>query len=207
MRTSEQTDKLWPAIVAAKKAMKNPKKDAENPAFKRDGKAMKYADLAAVLEVIDEACEQHGLVTLQEPTGDAAGVAVSTIILHESGQWVQFDPLFMPATKLDPQGFGSATTYARRYSVKGTWNLADEDDDGNAASQKKPQPKPSAPLAVPAGYDDWLDDLKAHAQSQGMTLDVFRQAYAKSKPEHRKYLETHNSGLLKQLTATLPKAA
>lgn len=135
MKTSEHTDKLWPAIVKARRAMKNPTKDAENPAFKRDGKAMKYADLAAVLEAIDEAAHPCGLVTLQELTGDSAGVMVSTLIVHETGQWVQFDPLFTPAARMDPQGFGSAATYARRYAVKAAWNLADDDDDANDATR------------------------------------------------------------------------
>lgn len=159
MKTSEQTDKLWPAIVKARQAMKHPTKDSVNPHFKS-----KYADLAAVLDVVDEACAPLGLVTLQELTGDSAGVAVSNIILHESGQWVQFDPLFIPAAKQDAQGFGSASSYARRYAVKAAWNLADEDDDGNAAVQKdKPATftasAPTPTKAAPAGYH-YLSDYK-----------------------------------------------
>lgn len=206
MKTSEQTDKLWPAVVAARKAMKNPTKDAENPGFKRDGKPLKYADLAACIEVSDAAAHPLGLVTLQELTGDSAGVSVSTIILHDSGQWVQFEPLFIPASKLDPQGFGSATTYGRRYSLKAAWNLADDDDDGNAASNKAPA-KSSAPLAVPAGYDDWIKTIQEMAGRQGVTLDSFRANYAKSDKAHRKYLETNDAGLLKQLTDKIAKAA
>lgn len=168
MKTSEKNDKVWPAIVKTRHAMKSPKKDADNPGFKRDGKPLKYADLAAVIDVVDEACAANGLVTLQELTGDSAGVSVSNLIVHESGQWVQFDPLFVPASKLDAQGFGSAATYTRRYALKAVWNLADEDDDGNAAtSQQKPAtftataPKPTA--AAPAGYH-FLSDYKQNGE-------------------------------------------
>lgn len=135
MKCSEQTDKLWPAVVKARVAMKGPKKDSTNPHFKS-----KYADLAECIEAADTAGAPFGLVTLQEPGSDSAGVTVSTLIVHESGQWVQFDPLFIPASKQDAQGFGSAVSYARRYSLKAAWNMADEDDDGNAAvSAHKPQ--------------------------------------------------------------------
>ena len=185
MRTSEQTDKLWPAVVKARQAMKGPKKDSTNPHFKS-----KYADLSECIDAADAAGSPHGLVTLQEPSSDSAGVSVSTIIVHESGQWVQFDPLFIPASKSDAQGFGSAVSYARRYSIKAAWNMADDDDDGNAAVKAGP-PKKAVASLVPDGYDEWLDDLRAYAES-GVTKDKFRETYAKSTPERRKYLETNN---------------
>ena len=194
MRTSEQTDKLWPAIVKARQAMKGPKKDSTNPHFKS-----KYADLSECIEAADAAGSSHGLVTLQEPSSDSAGVSVSTIIVHESGQWVQFEPLFIPASKADAQGFGSAVSYARRYSIKAAWNMADEDDDGNAAVKAGPSKKANASL-VPDGYDEWLDDLRAYASS-GVTKAEFRDTYGKSKPEHRKYLETNNRPTLDLMLA------
>lgn len=200
MKHSEQTDKLWPAIVKARQEMKNPTKDAENPGFKRDGKALRYADLAACLEAIDAATHGHGLVTLQELTGDAAGVAVSTLILHESGQWVQFDPLFVPAAKLDAQGFGSAATYARRYAVKAAWNIADEDDDGNAASPRTPQSSPKSKAAqapAPPGYGEFIKAMEA-AAAQG--FDAFSAAGHKAAPEHREYLKAHDAQRYTALT-------
>ncbi len=41
----------------------------------------------------------------------------------------------MPATKQDAQGYGSAMTYARRYSLQAACGIAPEDDDGNQASR------------------------------------------------------------------------
>ena len=201
MKTSEQTDKLWPAIVKARQAMKGPKKDSTNPHFKS-----KYADLSECIDAADAAGIAHGLVTLQEPSSDSAGVSVSTLIVHESGQWVQFDPLYIPASKNDAQGFGSAVSYARRYSIKAAWNMADEDDDGNAAVKGTATRKPQA-TNVPDGYDDWLADMQAHAAS-GVTKDAFRATYGKSKPEHRHYLETNNRPALDLMLAKVtPKKA
>ena len=51
--------------------------------------------------------------------------------------------------KSDPQGQGSAVTYARRYSYMSVLGLvADEDDDGNKASQPKSAPKVKEPTAL-----------------------------------------------------------
>ena len=63
-------------------------------------------------------------------------VIVETILAHESGQWIQSE-LCMPLAKNDPQGVGSAITYGRRYGLAAIVGIvADDDDDGNAASLK-----------------------------------------------------------------------
>jgi len=186
MITSEHVDKLWPAIVKARQAMKGPKKGAENPGFKREGKPLKYADLAACIEAADDAGGPQGLVTLQELTSDSAGVCVSTLIVHESGQWVKFEPLFIPANKQDAQGFGSAASYARRYSIKAAWNMADEDDDGNAAVAKHTQAEAAGP---PAGYADWLVDLETVASDGTAAL---QETWKSSPAAYRSHLTSTN---------------
>lgn len=208
MKTSERTDQLWPAVVKTRRALKGPKKETDNPGFKRDGKPLKYADLSACIEAADESCFPNGLVTLQEVTSDAAGVAVSTLIVHESGQWVQFDPLFIPASKSDAQGFGSAVSYARRYSLKAAWNMADEDDDGNAAvasAPKKDYVLPPLGLKKPALFDQWVEGLTASAKT--MTLDSFRAHYAAQDKPLREYLEAKSPGTLKQMLHVVKKSA
>ena len=86
----------------------------------------------------------NGIVPLQqsEPTHD--GVLMRTTLLHESGEWVA-SKLFLPATKQDPQAYGSAITYARRYGLAAIVCLATEDDDGEAATRPVTAPKPPAP--------------------------------------------------------------
>jgi len=67
---------------------------------------------------------------------------VTTVFLHESGETWESGPLHVPAAKQDPQGYGSALTYARRYSLMAACGIAPEDDDGNAASAPVKQQRP-----------------------------------------------------------------
>jgi hypothetical protein len=61
---------------------------------------------------------------------------VETMFVHESGEMLECGILHVPASKQDPQGYGSALTYARRYSLMAACGIAPEDDDGNSASRK-----------------------------------------------------------------------
>lgn len=200
MKTSDAVSNIYTALAAAQAALEPAVKDNTNPAFRS-----KYADLTSHVEAIRPVAKAHKLAVVQELTSDDNGVAVTTRIVHASGEWIEFGPLFIPATKHDAQGFGSACSYARRYALSAAFGTVADDDDGNAAVRNPPQRQP-VPV-VPEGYDDWITDLQAYASTPGQTLEAFRATYAKSKPEHRKYLETHNSGLLKAMTAKLPKAA
>jgi cell division septation protein DedD len=70
-------------------------------------------------------------------------VTIETRILHKSGEWIADEGLYIPADKRNAQGFGSATTYGRRYALMALIGVApDDDDDGNAASA--PAPKAAA---------------------------------------------------------------
>jgi hypothetical protein len=126
---------LAKAFVAAQKATESVKKAATNPAFKS-----KYADLAHVVEGVIPALNAAGVGVLQFPTFDGQMVAVTTTLLHESGASVT-STLAMRPTKNDPQGVGSAITYARRYSLLAMTGAAPEDDDGNAASGPRQEPQ------------------------------------------------------------------
>lgn len=142
MRTSDSINDLSAAMAAAQGAMKPAVKDATNPHFKS-----KYADLASIFEAVREPFAKNGLSVWQELGNAEGGVTVTTRLVHKSGQWVEFGPLYVPAGKQDAQGLGSAATYARRYGLASALGVcADEDDDGNAASQGggKPLPGPKA---------------------------------------------------------------
>lgn len=123
---------IAPAFIKAKKAFGPALKDKTNPAFKS-----KYADLGACLDAVDDALLANGIAVLQETFEDATGVTVETVFLHESGETIRGGKLHVPASKQDPQGYGSALTYARRYSLQAACGIAPEDDDGNAASGRK----------------------------------------------------------------------
>lgn len=118
------------ALVKAKKAFSPALKDKTNPAFRS-----KYADLGACLEAVNDALLENGIALYQETSEDNMGVTVETVLLHESGESLRSGKLHVPAMKQDPQGYGSALTYARRYSLMAACGIAPEDDDGNAASK------------------------------------------------------------------------
>lgn len=117
--------KAFPQIEAATK-------DKTNPHFKS-----KYADLSTVVEAIKPALCAHGLFFAQATHEQEGGVCVETIVCHESGEQMSFGRLFVPASKQDAQGYGSALTYARRYSLMAAFGVPAEDDDGNAAAKAK----------------------------------------------------------------------
>lgn len=123
------------AFVKAKKAFGPALKEKSNPAFRS-----KYADLGACIDAVDDALLENGIAMYQELFEDSTGVTVETVFQHESGESLRCGKLHVPAAKNDPQGYGSALTYARRYSLMAACGIAPEDDDGNAASkQRQPQ--------------------------------------------------------------------
>lgn len=122
------------AFVAAKKGFSPALKSSNNPHYKT-----KYADLAGCLEAVNDALLEAGIAVYQETAECSDGVIVETVFLHESGEVLRGGKLHVPAAKSDPQGYGSALTYARRYSLMAACGIAAEDDDGNAASKPKPK--------------------------------------------------------------------
>ncbi len=130
--------KIAPAFIKAKLAFGPALKGRVNPAFKS-----KYADLGACLDAVDDALLANQIALYQETFLDDTGVTVETVFLHESGEMIRGGKLHVPASKQDPQGYGSALSYARRYSLMAACGIATEDDDGNAASKgKQPAEKP-----------------------------------------------------------------
>ena len=119
------------ALVKAKKSFRPALKTSVNPHFRN-----KYAALDACLDAVDDALTENGIFMYQETAEDATGVTVETVFLHESGEILRCGKLHVPASKQDPQGYGSALTYARRYSLMTATGIAGEDDDGNAGSVK-----------------------------------------------------------------------
>lgn len=130
MKQSESIKEIAKAMSALRKQIKQPVKNANNPFFKS-----KYVMLEGVVKAIDEALPD-GLSYTQEVTTSDTGVAVSTIIMHSSGEYMQFEPLSVPVSKKDAQAFGSAETYARRYTLSAVFGVtSDVDDDGNEAAK------------------------------------------------------------------------
>lgn len=157
MRTSETLSKIAPALVAAISSLRGATKDATNPHFRND-----YASLESVIEASRDILADNGLCVIQAPGPFVDGrLSMTTRILHTSGEWIESE-FHMPLVKADPQGTGSAVTYARRYALMAALNLAAVDDDGEAAqgrtapSQGHSEPIQQRDLGVgPEGKDFW----------------------------------------------------
>lgn len=127
---SNELNELFKAMAQFRSNFKQPMKDAANPFFKS-----KYVPLENITEAIDKAIKGTGLSYVQYATSENQDVSVSTMIMHESGQYIEFEPLTLPAVKAEPQGLGSAVTYARRYSLASVFGVtSDQDDDANSCS-------------------------------------------------------------------------
>jgi hypothetical protein len=171
MNKSESIAGLAAALAKAQGQMKGAIKDSANPFFKS-----KYADLASVVEAIRAAFSANGLSYIQtvEPS-EKDEVRVETTLLHLSGEWISCGVLSLPVSKVDAQGYGSALTYARRYSLSAAVGVAPEDDDGNAASAAKPKKTMDCTAHLFAlGAAPTLDDLQA----------VFKTAYKEAQAEN-----------------------
>lgn len=104
-------------------------KDKSNPHFKS-----KYADLGAVIDAVKPTLAKHGLFFWQVSHDVPEGACIETVIGHSSGGERSLGKLYIPASKRDAHGFGSAITYARRYALQTAFGIPAEDDDGHAAT-------------------------------------------------------------------------
>lgn len=141
MNKSESIAELSKALANFHKEVKQPFKDKSNPFFKS-----KYVPLENVAEAIDTISPKFGLTYTQSTiTDDNGNVGVATILVHESGEFIEHPPAMTKPEKNTPQGIGSALTYMRRYSLSAAFGItSDQDDDGNQASghTNKPVSKP-----------------------------------------------------------------
>jgi ERF superfamily len=134
MQKSESIKELAGALSKAQGEFAGAVKDTANPFFKS-----KYADLESCVSAIKAPLVKHGLSFVQVSHNQENSASVETIIMHSSGEWLSAGLVAVPVTKSDAQGYGSAMTYARRYSLSAAFGIAPEDDDGNAAAKAKPE--------------------------------------------------------------------
>lgn len=198
MNKSESITKLAVALAKFQADVKNPKNTDTNPQFRS-----KYAPLDVVINTVKPVLAANGLSFSQSTGSEGENVIIKTLLIHESGEWIETDPLVLPAYQIksggakefNAQGAGSAITYARRYSLSAALGLSSEDDDdGYAASQSnapaktpaKVPPKPPAEPAIPAtlkakfqeavGSIDGLEKWAADQKAKGKTYEQMVQS-------------------------------
>ena len=166
MQKSDSIAALAKALAAFQGEVKDPTKD---------GKANygKYVQLDGLLDAIRPVLSKHGLSVLQMPGGDGQQITITTILMHESGEWLESEPFTLKATKIDPQGAGSAVTYGRRYSLSAILGVAwDADDDGAAASNpiKTKQPEQAHNAAKQSNPSNLPPQPQKTAQAANMSV-------------------------------------
>jgi len=149
MKQSENITDLATALCLAQAQMGGAVKDSNNPFFKST-----YADLTSIIKVIKKPLSDNGLSFVQLPitSEGGKGVGVITMLMHNSGQWLQGEYL-LPMDKITPQGAGSCLSYSRRYALQALLGIPAVDDDseaamfrGQPAAQEPPQKRVSKTL-------------------------------------------------------------
>ena len=181
MHKSESITNIAKALILFQVKMGEVYKDAKNPFFKSS-----YATLSTIQESIKEPLIESGLTVCQFPTGDHG---LTTLILHESGEYLQCEYTMTPV-KNDPQGIGSCITYQKRYALVSALNLnvQDEDDDGNKATYGNNKPEDKPWLNKGKVFDAAVTKLKSGAT----TIEKIKSAYKLSKEIETELLNTLN---------------
>lgn len=131
MNRSETITEIAKALAKFQSEVSDPNRTKENAFLKS-----KYVTLDSLLQAVRPVLANNGLSFLQVPFTGTDVVSVTTMLLHESGEWLESDPLTLPLMKKDPQGVGSVVTYARRYSLSSILGVAwDEDDDAQSNNE------------------------------------------------------------------------
>lgn len=172
MMKSETISELAKALVKFNGEVSRIAKDAANPFYKNT-----YATLDNIIDEVRPILNKHGLSIMQFPSGDGEHVTLKTLLLHESGEWIESDAVSMKPVKNDPQAVGSAISYARRYSLNAFLNLnTGEDDDGHKATQPEKGSSDTGPSNLSTlkakwqtlspnnsldGFDDWVKGQQA----------------------------------------------
>jgi hypothetical protein len=161
MPQSQTIGALVAALAKARASFKPVIKDAANPFFKS-----KYADLAGILDAVVPALSSNGLAVYHTTDHASGALILVTTLAHSSGEFVTGEYPVVPV-KNDPQGYGSAITYARRYALSAMLSVAAEDDDGEAASGRAQPPSKVASVSGIAQKKkpDWTKEQQSEVGS------------------------------------------
>jgi hypothetical protein len=188
MEMSGSITELSAALAAAQTELNNPAFDSKNPHFKSS-----YASLASVRNTVVPVLAKHGLSVIQDVSAVENGVVCVQMLLHKSGQWIRTAGLKVPFDKANAHGYGSATTYARRFSLMAlVCVVGDDDDDGNAVSMQQIQrteKKVEPDLA-------WIAKI-----DEASTLDALASVWTAMPKQQQELLKRLKDKKKKELTA------
>lgn len=140
MRTSQEIDKIAPALAKAQAKLTNPKRNRKVVVKQKNGGQFEYsyATLDTILDLIRPVLAENEL-SIQQGTIRTADVlfTLTTRITHSSGQWYENDTPLPYTGIADAQALGSAMSYSKRYGVTAILALASEDDDDGRLTKEK----------------------------------------------------------------------
>jgi hypothetical protein len=161
---------LISALIKAQKEMSFAIKDSKNTYFKS-----KYADFSSVWATVKDSLHNNGLCISQTTTTDGF---LKTILMHESGELLEsFTPIIVSKIH-DPQAYGSALTYARRYALSAIICAATEDDDAEAAvgrEVKKQEEKVVIPIKKTAVIQQKAPSFKLENEEEELEKKRIRK--------------------------------
>lgn len=171
MKRSESIKELAVAMCKAQAEMHNPAFDSKNPHFKSN-----YASLASVRNTVLPVLAKHGLSLMQDLVSTEDGVKCVNLVMHNSGEWIETEGITVPVDRKNAHGMGSASTYARRFSLMALVTVVgDTDDDGNVAVAAPPPPKATTISATQGAFDGLPPEEQECLRELAMTvMDVMQ---------------------------------
>lgn len=118
------------ALAKAQGTMGVAQRNASNSTF-----GSTYADLSAIIAAIGDSLSSNGLSFFQRAHVIPGHIAIETLIIHETGEFLSAGVLSVPIQgSMNIQDHGAAITYVRRYALQSALGIATAEDDGNAAA-------------------------------------------------------------------------
>ena len=170
MNKSESIKELATALAKFQAEVQNP---ANTKRVSTGSFSYNYAPLNEILSQVRPLLSKHGLSIVQAPTTSENNILVSTMLLHNSGEWIELDPVALKMDKITAQGAGSAITYARRYSLSAVLGISSEDDDDGNHAEPKEQKESNKQNKVSL-TDSQIKRLYAIANKAGYNSDTVK---------------------------------
>lgn len=164
MNKSDQVKNIIGAMIIFRKKLIQPKATGFNQST-----GQHYLTLSDIQGAIDKGCEGTGLLPILETRTDDTTVYVKTVIYHETGEFLEYDEIVFPIVVKEMQAFGSAITYAQKYSLKSAFGIAaaeeesENDGEGNKGGQLAFASRTQKELIT--------KKIKEHAESANSSFD------------------------------------
>lgn len=197
---STEITEIAKALLAFQAEATGVVKDSKNPHFKN-----RYASLEAVVDEARPVLQRVGISWMQAPGKINAGnIGMTTLLMHAaSGQWISSD-MEIPLGKHDPQGAGSAITYAQRYALMASLGLPPLDDDAESAIDRNQG-------SAPSGRNEPAAGARTHGAGSTLSGDAAlldkALRIAASKASNQDELRAWWSGQVSKAKAMLPPEA